>query len=275
MRRTDRNRRKTNPGEANKNRRSRRHIRRRATSQFDIRLPAPPCMAQTFGTNAMRIAPSQVLIVCAGLLSSCSPKPSGLDLQDALVRSLPHDTTLSPPNASASLTEDLTAKGRNWSVSVKWTPGELTRFVTWREGDQGFSLMIPLRNRSRPFTTSYDGVTMTRYGPYQPACEHRSGRDRWHVMMSHEQVDFPSNADLVKKLRGTVGAAHHANSVLSPTGVMLSLCGPSYSGGSSLDIQVWILTVNGKQPSAEVLAPFLKGELTVTSHTKAEQDVPR
>ena len=209
----------------------------------------------------MRASPYILLIFFLLSAAGCSRSPSGLNPQDELARSLPHDTSIQPPDASAKFSHQLTAEGVDWTVTVRWNAGELVRFVTWNEGSDGFSLGIPLRTRSKPFTTSDTGVTITRYGPYQPACVHRRRGDDWHVQMSHEQADFPTEADLTKFLEQNFPGRSHAHPVLSSDGLMVTLRGPSYSRFSSLDIEIWILTVNGETPSASVLRPFLTGTL--------------
>ena len=193
---------------------------------------------------------------------STHSRPTGLDLQAALAASLPHDASLPTPKASQEFKRTLMAEGSNWTVTVRWNPGDLHRFVTWQEGDDGFSLDIPLRSRGKPFELSWAGVTMTRYGPYQPACVHpRNGSD-WHVQMSHEQADFPSDDQLRKMLQQNFPGQPHDHPVLSPDGTMVTLRGPAFSGGDTLDVQIWMLTVNGKKPSLELLKPFLTGKIT-------------
>lgn len=204
-----------------------------------------------------------LLTVFSLLVVGCSMRPSENPLQDVLVRSLPHDASLKPPATSTKFAHKLTAEGTNWSVSVQWNSGELKRFVTWQEGTEGFSLGIPLRIRATPFTYSFGGSTVTRYGPYQPACVHRRGGENWHVLMSHEQADFPAEEDLTKSLKRHFSGQSHAQPVLSPDGIMVTLHGPAYSGTTSLDVEIWILTVNGKKPTPSVLKPFLHGKITI------------
>jgi len=208
----------------------------------------------------MRMVPYIILIVSLLSAVGCSSRHSGVDLQDALARSLPHDASIQPSGASTKFTHKLTAEGSNWTVTVQWNDGDLKRFVTWREGTVGFSLGIPLRARPDPFTTSFWGLTMTRYGPYQPACVHRRGGADWHVQMSHEQADFPTEADLTKFLERSIPGQPQAHPVLSLNGIMVTLRGPSYSGTTSLDVEIWILTVNGRTPSPSLLKPFLTGK---------------
>ncbi len=194
--------------------------------------------------------------------AATNARPTGLDLQAVLVASLPHDASLSPPEQTQQFKKALTAEGSNWMVTVRWNPGDLHRFVTWKEGEDGFSLGIPLRNRGKPFESTWAGVTMTRYGPYQPACVHQRNGSDWHVQMSHEQNDFPSDEQLKMMLEQNIPGRPHYNSVLSTDGTMVTLCGPAYSGGDTLDVQIWMLTVNRKKPSLEVLKPFLTGKIT-------------
>jgi len=104
---------------------------------------------------------------------------------------------------------------------------------------------------------------MTTYGPYQPACvHHRAGAD-WHVQMSHEQADFPTEAELLRFLKRSIPGQLHAHPVLSAEGIMVTLRGPLYSGTTSLDVEIWTLTVNRRTPSASLLRPFLTGELKI------------
>jgi hypothetical protein len=189
--------------------------------------------------------------------------PTGLDLQDALTQLLRHDRSLPAPDADQAFEKTLTAQGSSWTVVVRWNPGDPHRFVTWREGDDGFSLGIPLRKRGKPFESSWGGVTMTRYGPYQPACVHRRNGADWHVQMSHEQSDFPSEEQLKKMLERRMPGPSHAHPVLGPGGTMVTLRGPLYSRGDSLDVEIWMLTVNGEKPSPSLLKPFLAGKVTI------------
>ncbi len=195
-------------------------------------------------------------------IASTKSRPTGLDLQAALAASLPHDASLPSPDSDQQFQRKLTAQGSNWTVTVQWNPGDLHRFVTWHEDDQGFSLGIPLRTRGKPFELAWGGVTMTRYGPYQPACVHQRDGSDWHVQMSHEQADFPSEEDLTKMLSRSIPGRPHAHPALSSDGTMVTLRSPLFSGGDTLDVQIWMLTVDGKKPSPEVLEPFLTGKIT-------------
>ena len=222
-----------------------------------------PSVHHLFGRQDVRSILYIMLIFSLLEAAGCSRRPSEGSLQDALARSLPHDVSIPPPDASRKFKHKLTAEGSNWTVKVQWNAGDLDRFVTWREGADGFSLGIPLRVRPEPFTQSFWGLTVTTYGPYQPACvHHRAGAD-WHVQMSHEQADFPTEADLTKFLQRSIPGQPHAHPVLSPDGVLVTLRGPSYSGTTSLDVEIWVLTVNGQTPSASLLKPFLTGKLSI------------
>ena len=200
-----------------------------------------------------------LILLVACLAVGCSSRHSSPNIQDALASALPHDASIEPSNTVSNYSHLLDAEGPGWSVTVRWNPGELTRWVKWQEGKDGFTLVIPLRPRHKPFTYSDDGVTMTRYGPYQPACVHRRDGHDWHVMMSHEQADFPTEGDLTKMLKSSFPGSPHAKPVLSPDGIMVTLRGPSYSNFESVDVEIWLLTVNGRPPSASLLKPFLTG----------------
>ena len=115
--------------------------------------------------------------------AASNARPTGLDLQAALAASLSHDASLPSPESTQQFNKTLTAQGSNWTVTVRWNPGDLHRFVTWQEGEDGFSLGIPLGNRGTPFALTWAGVTMTRYGPYQPACVHQRNGSDWHIQM--------------------------------------------------------------------------------------------
>jgi hypothetical protein len=142
--------------------------------------------------------------------------------------------------------------------------------VAWKEGHEGFSLGIPLRKRPEPFTQSFWGLTITKYGPYQPACVHRRNGADWHVVMAHEQADFPNEEQLIAFLRRSIPGQPHANPVLSPDGAMAWLYGPSYSKTTSLCFEIWYLTVKGKRPAPALLKPFLRGILTTEPNNTSE-----
>ena len=74
-----------------------------------------------------------------------------------------------------------------------------------------------------------------------------------------------------KLLERSIPGQAHAHPALSPDGLMVTLCGPSFSRTTSLDVQIWILTVNGKRPPASVLAPFLSGKITVEPNPSVDE----
>lgn len=188
---------------------------------------------------------------------------TGEDFQTALTRSLPRDASVPLTDGGQGFQHSLIAEGSDWTVTVQWNSGELKRFVTWRQSDDGFSLGIPLRKRSEPYTYSRDGMTITRFGPYQPACVHRRNRVAWHVMMSHEQADFPTEEHLRKMLEMFFPGRAHAQPVLSPEGIMVTFRGPLYSHSDTLDVEIWMLTVAGEKPRPELLGPFLTGKVSI------------
>jgi hypothetical protein len=88
-------------------------------------------------------------------------------------------------------------------------------------------------------------------------------------MMSHEQADFPTEEDLKETLRSSFPGQPSARPVLSPDGTMVTLRGPSYSGTTSLDVEIWMLTVNGQPPSPSLLKPFLTGDVRIEPNKNA------
>ena len=88
--------------------------------------------------------------------------------------------------------------------------------------------------------------------------------------MSHEQADFPTETDLTKMLERHIPGAPDAQPVLSPDGTMVTLYGPAYSRTTALDVEIWILTVNGKKPSPSLLKPFLRGKITTEPNQRLE-----
>ncbi len=214
-----------------------------------------------------------MLIIFLFTSTGCERKQSENAFQDAIARSLPHDASINPPAAPSNYTHSLTAEGSNWTVTVRWNTDEMNRWVKWQEGNDGFTLVIPLRKRPEPFTLEDEGIKWTRYGPYQPACVHHQGGADWHVQMSHEQADFPTEADLIKMLKVSIPGQRNAHPVLSPDGIMVTLSGPSFSGTTSLDVEIFNLTVKGQPPSPALLKPFLTGK--VITETKAARDPRR
>jgi hypothetical protein len=53
--------------------------------------------------------------------------------------------------------------------------------------------------------------------------------------------------------------------------IMVTQRGPSYSGFTSLDVEILILTVNGRTPSASQLKPFLTGKLVTEPNNSVQR----
>jgi len=87
--------------------------------------------------------------------------------------------------------------------------------------------------------------------------------------MSHEQADFSTEADLTKMLKISIPGQHPTQPVLSPDGIMVTLSGPSFSGTTSVDVEIFNLTVNGRPPSPALLKPFLTGKVIIETKQKA------
>lgn len=207
-----------------------------------------------------------VLTIAIATVCGCRTRPSGLALQDTLADRPLQGTILQSAQLPADAIRSLTASGQGWTLDVWWKPEALTRHVTWRKGEAGCSLTVPLRQRPRPWTSTSAGVTETKYGPYQPALNLRDGGDAWQVVMSHERIDFPSEQDLVRRLQWKY-YNDPSKTALSSDGILVVLAVDISSAHmNSLGVDINTLTVNGKPPSAEILKPFLQG--TIICHAE-------
>jgi hypothetical protein len=84
--------------------------------------------------------------------------------------------------------------------------------------------------------------------------------------MSHEQMDFPTDNDLVAMLQWP----YYADSdtwALSEQGIFADLRVNRLPTGNSLGISLHRFTVRGQPPTPDTLAPFIRGSIT----TKCEQ----
>ena len=201
-----------------------------------------------------------VVIFQAGC--SSTPSPSGLALQDTLVRGLGSTNPDDKPSTLAS-TKSVTAAKDDWELSVQWNPRDLKRTVKWRKDGKGFELVIPLERRSQPWSNTFDNIRMTSYGPYQPAYSFVSGGSRWAVVMSHEQVDFPTTEELLAYLQRQY--QFFPNQIaLAADGTFVQLLVYYSSIGNSLNVTVERLTVQGRPLSPERLKRFITGRIKET-----------
>lgn len=158
------------------------------------------------------------------------------------------------------------ARAHGWQFDLSWFEHSLVRRVSWQSQDGGFPFEVGLRKRVSPWTDTDAGVTQTMYGPYQPSFRFRSSIESWAITMSHEQVDFPTDQDLVNMLRWPYYAESDAWA-LSADGTFAELRVDRSRGGNSLSIKLNRLTVRGATPKPSTLAPFIRGSI----HTKSEQ----
>ena len=84
--------------------------------------------------------------------------------------------------------------------------------------------------------------------------------------MSHEQVDFPTDQDLVNMLRWPYYAKSDAWA-LAEDGTFAELQVDRSPAGNSLGIKLNQLTVRGAPPKRSILVPFIRGRI----NTKCEQ----
>lgn len=199
-----------------------------------------------------------VIAVVVHVGCSSTTIPSGLALQDALVRGLGHSTDDRP--SPLAPTKSITAANDDWEMSVRWNPRDLKRTVKWRKDGEGFELVVPLERRPRPWTDSYANVRLTCYGPYQPAHRHVSGGSNWAVTMTHEQVDFPTVEVLLAFLQLSY-RREPSQIALAADGTFVRLHVHYSPLGNSLGITVERLTVHGQPPPPAKLKPFLTGRI--------------
>jgi hypothetical protein len=202
-------------------------------------------------------------------VTGCGSSRSGLELQDDLVGRLPQDESLPAEPHDEPYSCTLTAAANGWKLTVRWDPGDLVRQVTFDSDEVRTTMRIPLRNRPRPWTSSDAGVTSTRYGPYQPACNHREGEKVWHVTMEHEQLNFPTVADLTAQLSWP-WYSDPSWTAVSADGTVVRVQYDAHPTTPSLNIDVLRLTVNGAPPTASVMEPFLKGEITIEPRSETQ-----
>jgi len=237
-------------------------------------------------------SPSKALgvLVSLGLFlvsSGCSvrPPPTGLDLQDQLVarggkppivRSGDVDTDL-----IGSFNNCVQANGPGWGLTVRWGDDRLSQWVGWHWGASNGELLVPLRPRRRPWTSTLAEVTMTAYGPHQPALNWVApDGEVWHVTMCNEQIDFPTEGDLLRLLeRGRYSDPAHV--AFDPAqGLLVSLY-VSRKGeatqqgtkllGSSLGIDVYRLTIDGEPLAPDRFSQMAMGTILVSDAAAPER----
>ena len=204
---------------------------------------------------------------------SSTQAPSGLALQNWLVRSLGATNPDDKPSAFAP-TRSVTAAKDDWELSVQWNPRDLKRTVKWRKDGKGFELVIPLERRSQPWTYTFENIRMTSYGPYQPAYSFVTGGSRWDVTMNHEQVDFPTTEELLALLQRQYGF-FPSQIALAADGTFVQLDVHYSPIGNSLNVQIERFTVQGQPPSPEKLKRFITGRIKETGQKDVLNSQPR
>lgn len=203
-----------------------------------------------------------LMILATLCLQGCSG-PSGLELQQQLTDSLESGQAhLAADNKPTGNKQTVHASGRDWQFDLSWHEGSLTRGVRWKDQKGGFSFEIGLEKRGAPWTYADAGVTQTMYGPYQPEFRFQDSSGSWAITMCHEQVDFPTDQDLVNMLRWPYYAKSDAWA-LSADGTFAELQVDRSPTGNSLGIKLNRFTVRGAPPKPQTLAPFVRGRITV------------
>jgi hypothetical protein len=67
----------------------------------------------------------------------------------------------------------------------------------------------------------------------------------------------------MKMLEVYIPGQPEAQPILTPDGIMVILYGPAFSKTTSVGVNVWTLTINGKKPSPSILKPFITGKVTI------------
>jgi hypothetical protein len=206
------------------------------------------------------------MILAVLCLHGCSG-PSGLELQQQLTESLGSERgRVATARIQTGNRQTVHASAHGWQFDLSWFEYSLVRRVNWKSQDEGFPFEIGLRKRGSPWTYTDAGVTQTMYGPYQPSFRIRDSSDSWAITMSQEQVDFPTDQDLVKMLQWPYYAKSDSWA-LSTDGTLAQLRVDRSPAGNSLDVKLDRLTVRGAPPKPSILAPFLRGRI----NTKCEQ----
>ncbi len=224
-------------------------------------------MRSSFARKSMMQVYIRLMILTVLYLQGCS-SPTGLELQQQLVESLgaSRDQVATDSNPTGNR-QTVHASAPGWQFDLTWFENSLVRRVSWQRQDEGFSFDIGLKKRGLPWTYTAAGVTQTMYGPYQPSFRFQGTSGSWAVVMSQEQVDFPTDQDLVNMLKWP----YYADSktwALSADGTFADLRVNRSSAGNSLGITLDRLTVRGAPPKPKTLEPFIRGRIT----TKCEQD---
>jgi hypothetical protein len=202
------------------------------------------------------------LVIIATLWLQGCGGPSGLELQQQLTESLGSGGgRISNVTQKSGCKQTVHASANGWQFELSWFEGSLVRSVSWQSRQGGFPFEIPLKKRGSPWTYTDAGVTQTMYGPYQPSLRLGSSGELWAITMSQEQVDFPTEQDLVNMLRWPYYAESDAWA-LSADGTIAQLRVDLSAAGNSLDIKLDRLTVRGDPPKPGTLAPFIRGRIT-------------
>ena len=224
-----------------------------------------------------------VLLVSPGC--SVIPPPTGLDLQDQLVARGGKPVIVRSGDVGTDLIGSfdnyVQADGPGWGLTVRWSDDRLSQWVGWHWGTSNGELLVPLRPRRRPWTDTLAEVTKTAYGPYQPALSWVApDGEVWHVTMCNEQIDFPTEGDLLRFLnRGC--HSDPARAAFDPVQGLLVSLSVSRKGettqqgakllGSSLGIDVYRLTIDGKPLAPEHFSQMAKGTILLSGDAAPER----
>lgn len=156
----------------------------------------------------------------------------------------------------------LIASGEHWRFSMHWVDGQPERHLSWQKSglDCG-GISVPVIERSQPFMDEYGNVTVTSFGPYQPAFSKWYRGQQWDITLRHERSEFHSVASLQAFLELML-KQRDSDIAISEDGILVCLLITKHDGfRPSAGVDVRYLTVNGAPPRRELVKPFAKGRV--------------
>ena len=173
----------------------------------------------------------------------------------------------------------LTASTDLFRIRIEWEIPENRRRITVATDEIELPpFVVDLIDRPRPWTQSWTAAplpefTMTRYGPYMPGAHLTVDDEEWHVVVSHEIVDFPTENDL-RHFIDWKNSYFTDSFALDSSGIYAELVVHAKGGetlGNSLNLTVHYLFVDGKRPPADLLEKFVKGDVS-TNHVPEKRN---
>lgn len=178
-------------------------------------------------------------------------------------------TSCANPYNNIDTIEGIEASNGQWQLIVTYSRLRQEYFViVVDKNNRRFELEFPAFVSRRPFFCEYWKGSYT-IGSYGEKSFYSTGKQKQHLIVSHEIYNFPDENTLVNFLQSPFYGARERN-LLTETGVFICVYTKSSPLYYSVGVNIYQLRVKDRQPSERLLHPYVHGNFKWLGSTNEE-----